>query len=96
MLEVDARSFVVAISGLRNMETVLKEISDGTTTITDRNWINELTARLSRFRKELVTLGARSTIDEVDRFTEKLHEYSITIDRGGYLRSQSALNSKMI
>jgi hypothetical protein len=60
MLEVNARSFVVAISGLRNMETVLKEISDGDHHYKDINWINELTARLSRFRKELVTLEARS------------------------------------
>jgi hypothetical protein len=81
MLEINARSFVVAISGLRNMETVLKEISDGSFTITDSNWVNELVARLSRFRKELVTLEADSAVDEIDRSTEKLYDHSLTIDR---------------
>jgi hypothetical protein len=45
MLEINARTFVVAIAGLRNMETVLKdkiskEVGDGgNTTIADRNFI---------------------------------------------------------
>jgi hypothetical protein len=43
-----------------------------------------MTARLSRCRKELVTLEARVTVYEVDRFTEQLNDNTISVDRCGY------------
>ena len=87
MLDINARSLVAALSGLQSMETVIKEKLDNEERgrlIVDRNYINELTARLSRFRKEPVALEARVTICEADRFREQLFDGVLTVDRCGH------------